>query len=345
MTKKKGINFDQFFSSPPADDDLVFLMGGTEEETADRALARGLPLLHLPPEVIAPDPDQLRHLPPPDALTRLAADGDQAASALLAGLRELGQSMQEHGQLQPIVVYADHDEQNPAITHRLLNGQRRWSAAILSGLPTLWAVETARPTRVTRLMHQFEENERREGFTDMERTWALIQLKDALQTEAGGEVPWRVVEELLQLSSDRRHDLQRLLRFAPEGQALLVRHGWSEWTLRPLHMAINAGSITQDDATRLLHQLTTMDDVSATVVARLVRASTAPADTSAPAPETSPQGRTVARRMERFRRAIDDLRAQLAGVTDATVRQALHDEAVELQKSLEDLLHELQADR
>jgi ParB/RepB/Spo0J family partition protein len=346
MSKKKSINLDQFFSPPPADDDLVFLMGGKEEETAERAAERGLPLLHLSTEAIAPDPEQLRHLPPPAELTDLAEQGDQSAVTIVATLRELGQSMKEHGQIQPIVVYADSDEHNPAITHRLMNGQRRWSAAILVGLPTLWAVETQRPTTVTRLLQQFEENERREGFSDMERAWALINLKDALQKEAGGEVPWRVVEDMLQLSTDRRHDLQRLLRFAPDAQALLVRYGWSEWTLRPLHMAINAGDLSQDDATSLLHQLARLEDVNATLVAKMVRTyiiqHNQPEQLDAATREdASPQGRTVARRLVRTRRTIDELRTQLNAVTDDTVRQALRDEAAELQKSLKDLLNEL----
>ena len=200
----------------------------------------------------------------------MEAAGDHAAAALLIGLRELGQSMLDHGQVQPAIVYADTEPNNSAITHRLLHGQRRWSAAVLMDMPMLWVVEVPKPTDVTRLLRQFEENERREGLSDMERTWSLIMLKDALQKEAGGELPWSVVEEQLQISDARRHDLLRLLRFSPEGQAIVLRYGWSEWVLRPLHMAINAGVIDQNTATDLLRELANTGEVTASLVADVV---------------------------------------------------------------------------
>ena len=126
-TKKPALNFDQFFGSSEPTSELDFLLGAAPEETAALARQRGLPLLDLPIAAIAPDPQQLRHLPLPDNLLRMEVEGDRAAGAILAGLRELGQSMREHGQIQPAIVYADTDPQNPAITHRLLHGQRRWS--------------------------------------------------------------------------------------------------------------------------------------------------------------------------------------------------------------------------
>jgi len=69
---------------------------------------------------------------------------------------------------------------------------------------------------VIRLLRQFAENERPTGLSDMERAWALVALKEALQMEAGGEVPWSVVEEHLQISDARRHDLLRLQHFSSE---------------------------------------------------------------------------------------------------------------------------------
>jgi ParB-like chromosome segregation protein Spo0J len=60
--------------------------------------------------------------------------------------------MVEHGQVQPAIVYPDADPQDLAISHRLLHGQRRWSAALLAGLPTLWVVEVPKPSTVIRLL-------------------------------------------------------------------------------------------------------------------------------------------------------------------------------------------------
>jgi hypothetical protein len=269
---RAALNLEQFFRPTDQTADLDFLLGAAPEATVQRALDRDLPLLHLPIRAIAPDAQQIRRLPHPNDLVNMETIDDRAAVAILAGLRELGQSMVEYGQVQPAIVYPDTDLQYAAITHRLLHGQRRWSAALLAGLPTLWVVEVPKPSSVIRLLRQFAENERRAALSDMERTWALVALKDALQTEAGGEVVWGVVEEHLQLSDARRHDLLRLLRFSSKGQATILRYGWSEWTLRPLHMAIQGASIDQDAANDILRELANAAEVNAALVAETVDA-------------------------------------------------------------------------
>jgi ParB/RepB/Spo0J family partition protein len=223
--ERQGLNLDQFFQPTSGGDDFDFLLGAPEE-TAVRAETRGLPLLDIPVESIAPDPDQVRRLPKPADLLQLEAIGDRAMLALLTELRALGESLREHGQVQPAIVYSDTDPDDPSVTHGLLHGQRRWTAAVLAGLPTLWVVEVEQPTEVSRLLRQVEENERRAGLVDMERAWALVSLREALQRESGQEVPWSVVESRLQLSESRRHDLLRLLRFPPEAQELILRYGW-----------------------------------------------------------------------------------------------------------------------
>ena len=352
MAKKKAINLDQFFSSSTPDDDLTFLIGAPPEEAATRAAERGLMLQQLPTAVVAPDPQQLRHLPHPSELRRLADNGDRAAEALVGGLEQLGRSIAEHGQIQPVVVYPDHDPDDPQITHRLLNGHRRWSAAVLMGLPTVWAVEVAAPSETTRLLRQFEENERREGFSDMERAWALIALKDALQRDAGGEVPWSVIEEQLQLSPQRRQDLLRLLRFTPESQAIIMRYGWSEWTLRSVHMAINAGTLAGDDATDMLRALAEAPEVNATVVSALVDGyrmhATGPShvqrhdeEAAMPISRAEQVHSDIAQRLNRLRRASELLRKRLSSVEDPALRRSWEREAAQLRRSLEILIEEL----
>jgi hypothetical protein len=345
------LNLDQFFGSSDQTADLDFLLGGEPAQTAERARERGLPLLDLPLTAIAPDPQQVRRLPVPDDLLRMEAAGDRAAVALLTGLRELGQSMVDHGQVQPAIVYPDIEPNNPAITHRLLHGQRRWSAAVLMNMPVLWAVEVPKPTDVTRLLRQFEENERREGLSDMERTWSLIMLKDALQKEAGGEMPWSVVEEQLQISDARRHDLLRLLRFSPEGQAIVLRYGWSEWVIRPLHMAINASVIDQGTATDLLRELANAGEVTASFVAEVVdeysrqqtrtvdsavesRRHDAGSGSSVPLSARADIVRTVAR----MRRSVAQVQRQVPSVADTATRAALRQEIEGLLSSLQALL-------
>ena len=348
MNKKKSINLDQFFSPSNEENDLAFLLGATPEEAVQHASERGLPLIHLPVDVIAPDPYQLRHLPDPHELTKLAEAGDRAASAVVAGLRELGASIKEHGQIQPVVVYPDHDPQNPKITHRLLNGQRRWSAAVLSGLAALWVVEVAKPKDVQRLLHQFEENERREGFSDMERAWAIRALRSALQAETGAEVPWNMVETQLQLSTQRRQDLLRLLRFSAEAQSIVMRYGWSEWTLRPLHMALNAGAISADEATDMLRVLAETPDVTTTVVAALIEAyrqRTDPTGDSQEREQGSPARRASAKdglqRIVRLQRTIEQLHPHLPQAADRAARQAWRAEIEALRDRLDELLAQL----
>lgn len=156
MTKRKQYNPSQSFQLP-VNDDVTFLLGGDDPDAgvSQRASERGLPLLHLPLAAIMPDPQQLRRLPHPDDLQRMAQANDEAAQSLVAGLHTLGMSIQQHGQLQPVIVYEDSDPQYPASTYRLLHGHRRWAGARLVGLPTLWAVIVPKPSALVRLLHQY----------------------------------------------------------------------------------------------------------------------------------------------------------------------------------------------
>lgn len=353
MAKKPALRVDigRFFQPDEATSDIDFLMKVPDEEIEQVAREHGMPLMHLPLAVIAPDPSQLRRLPHPDDLVCMAEEGDKAALRLLATLRDLGHSIVEHGQLQPAIVYPDSDPENPAITHRLLHGQRRWSAARLEGVTTLWVVEVSRPTQVQRILRQFDENERRESLADIERAWAMVALKAALQEQSGSDVPWGAVEEYLHLSTPRRKDLLRLLRFSEEGQTIILRYGWPEWTLRPLHMAISAGTIPQDAATSILHHLAQEPDVNATVVTRLVKSYLAQAssvDVDPPAEaEELPTPQEIARRssitarhMVGVRQNIDTLRSHLSLITDDRVRHGLRQEAEQLHQSITALLEE-----
>ncbi|HEY0735120.1 MAG TPA: ParB N-terminal domain-containing protein [Herpetosiphonaceae bacterium] len=352
MSKKKSINLDQFFTPSKDDADLAFLLGATPEETVQHASEHGLPLTYLPTEAIAPDRQQLRHLPEPAELTRLAESGDRAAAAVVASLRELGQSIKDHGQIQPVIVYADSDPGNPRITHRLLNGQRRWSAAVLSDLPTLWVVEVAKPKDVERLLHQFEENERREGFSDMERAWAIMALRTALHSETGADIPWNLVEGRLQLSTQRRQDLLRLLRFPQEAQAIIMRYGWSEWTLRPLHMALNSGELSPEETTDMLRVLADSPDVTISVVNALLEAYRQRVDEQAVGEEeqqtllsTRPTRHNTEKdslqRLSRLKRGVEQLRSQLPRSADQKTRQVWRAEVEALRDSLNDLLEQL----
>ena len=65
----------------------------------------------------------------------------------------------------------------PAARYLILVGQRRWTAANLVQHGTLDADVVDPPTLADRVRIQYAENEDREEFSDMERAWALQQMK------------------------------------------------------------------------------------------------------------------------------------------------------------------------
>ncbi|GAC1548782.1 MAG: hypothetical protein NVS2B7_24790 [Herpetosiphon sp.] len=337
--------FDPARMIKPPSADIAYLLDTATDEVAEVAREHGLPLHYLPTAAIAPDPGQPRRLPAPHDLVKMADAGDQAASDMVARLHELGSSMRQHGQLQPVIVYEDVDVTDRRVTHRLLNGQRRWSAALLAGLPTVWAVVVPRPDAVSRLMRQFEENERRADFTDMERAWALASLQNVLVEQAEGEIPWTVIESQMAVSETRRKELMRLMRFDLQGQALIQRHGWGTWTLRPLMQAVTSGTIPAANATDILRILASATSVTQEVVQALVTADVRGDVGRQPSlrPSAAHNAKPIMhRRMERLQRSIEQLRAQLLGVRDPEQRKAWRAEADVLRRSLDALMRELQ---
>ena len=352
-SSRQPLNTSRLFSGPPdeGESDLDYLLAGGTEETARRARERGLPLRQLSVETVAPDPHQLRRLPHPDELLTREERGDRTVAGVLESLRALGRSIQEHGQIQPVVVYADPEPEGQAVTYRLLHGQRRWTATVLVGLPTIWGVEVPRPGETERLQRQFDENERREDFTDMERAWAIVALREALTAEHGSEVPWTEVEARLGLSDSRRRDLLRLLRLDLVGQELALRYRWAEWTLRPLHMAVSAGELDPDSATKILVELArdggeiTAPTVAAAIKAQRTRDTSLvealgalPQPQEAPAPRVSPRHSELVRHLQKARRGMEQVSSQAQDGIDQMTRAALMQEAAALMHSLEQLL-------
>jgi hypothetical protein len=184
----------------------------------------------------------------------------------------------------------------------------------------------------------------------MERAWAIRALRSAIQAETGAEVPWNMVETQLQLSTQRRQDLLRLLRFSAEGQSIVMRYGWSEWTLRPLHMALNAGTISADEATDMLRVLAETPDVTITVVGGLVEAYrqriAADPDGDPQAQGTVQAARSAStrdglQRIVRLRRTVEQLRPQLPQAGDRAARKAWRTEIEALRDRLDELLAQL----
>jgi ParB/RepB/Spo0J family partition protein len=229
--------------------------GALELMVRDRQIQR-VPVAQIAPNQ-QPTMRQPRLLPLPDELV-VAGTPVPAYAALVAELLTLGESLRER-QIQPIVVYPGTSLTTPAVRYLILVGQRRWTAACLVGLEALDTIVVAPPSPAERVRMQYAENEAREEFSDMERAWALQQMKQAL-----GDAPWDVVETQLQLSTTRRHQLMRLLAFSPAQQQLVAQLRLQETQIRPLHTAIRSQTLTLDHADGVLNRLSTIATERAT---------------------------------------------------------------------------------
>jgi ParB family chromosome partitioning protein len=258
-----------------------------------RAIQR-IPVTLIAPD-LRPSRRQARLLPLPEELEIAGAPAPGYAD-LVAELRELGQSLKER-QIQPIVVYAGASAEYPEVRHLILVGHRRWTAARLAGLDALDAIVVDEPALADRVLIQYAENEAREEFSDMERAWSLLQMKQAL-----GDAPWEAVEARMQLSRARRQQLLRLTAFPLEQQQQIARLRLQETQVRTLHSALRAGELTPDQAESVLCRLD--------AIAAERQAAAPPADTddtlaSAPPRRVGIDGPTVARLVARAQKSKD----------------------------------------
>lgn len=217
-------------------------------------LTTGRTVQAIPVEQIAPelreDLRQPRLLPLPEAL-RPGGTWDETHQTLIDELLTLGRSLRER-QIQPIVIYPGTSKAYPAATFLIAAGHRRWTAAVLTGLPTIDAVVIDPPSPEDLVDIQYTENEDRADFNDMERAWALARMKQVL-----ADAPWEVVEQRFRLSEGRRKQLMRLMAFTPSQQETVARIRASETQLRPLHAALREGVLSTDQVDRILTQLVT----------------------------------------------------------------------------------------
>lgn len=275
-------------AAPPIADVQAHFGGDLSQLVRDRRVQQ------IPVGQIAPDARQEmrqpRLLPAPDEIMPTGAPAPGYAD-LAAELLDLGRSLQER-QIQPIIVYEGASKIYPAARYLLLVGQRRWTAACLVGIAALDAIIVAVPTPAERVSIQYAENEDREEFSDMERAWALQQMKGALD-----DAPWEDVEVRLQLSRTRRHQLTRMLAFTPEQQQIVARIRLQETQLRPLHTAVRSQELSAPQVDGVLHRLVEI------ATARAARPASDEADASdALAKRAGVDGPTVARLVARARR-------------------------------------------
>jgi ParB/RepB/Spo0J family partition protein len=329
---------------PPVDDRAAraHFVGATvlDQLTNGRAV-QALPVEQIAPE-LREELRQPRLLPLPDQL-RPNGEWDEDNRPAIDELLSLGRSLQER-QIQPIVIYPGTSEAYPNAQYLIAAGHRRWTAAVLVGMATIDAIVIEPPTPEELVDIQYSENEDRADFSDMERAWALARMKQVLQ-----DAPWETVEQRYRLSEGRRKQLMRLMAFTPKQQEIVARMRASETQLRPLHAAIRDGSLTSDQADRILNQLIT----------RILHQAPIPEVDSEGATTTvrpMVDGRTVAQLMTRVQRVaapaqsaprpkwLDPLKASLAqtrkGLQRVPSRAGELDDALamELQGELDQLL-------
>ncbi|NTU81308.1 MAG: hypothetical protein HGA45_18345, partial [Chloroflexales bacterium] len=183
------------------------------------------------------------------------------------------------------------------------------------------------------------ENEDRADFTDMERAWALHQMKEAL-----GDAPWEEVERRFRLSSTRRHELTRLLSFTAPQQHAIAQLRLRENQLEPLHQAVRAGELRPEQVDMVLGQIreraTALSQsgeragagVDLTMIGRMLagvrRAEAAP-------PARAPQWLAPLRdKLSRTAKDLKRLHPRFAELGDED-RAALHRDLVALMEALE----------
>jgi ParB/RepB/Spo0J family partition protein len=267
--------------------------GGPLGQLTDSRPVQRLPLAHIAPD-LRPDMQQPRMLPRPEELLH-EGKPVPAYQELVTELLALGHSLKER-QIQPIVVYPGTSEEFPTARYLILVGHRRWVSACLVGMETIDAIIVEPPTPAERVRIQYTENEDREEFSDMERAWSLLQMKQSL-----GDVPWEEVETRLQMSRTRRHQLIRLLAFTPEQQQQVALLRLQETQIRSLHTAVRASELQPPQVDMLLTRLA---DIAAERLNRAAQEDQAGGEASGSAARRSGiDGPTVARLVARARRA------------------------------------------
>ena len=278
----------------PADDALAAASAhflGVAEHIIKNKVVESIPIGHIAPD-LRPEMRQPRLLPSPDELL-VKGEPAPAYRELVTELFALGQSLKAQ-QIQPIIVYPGSSESYPAARYLILVGHRRWTAAVLSGIEHLDAVIVEPPTAIDRVRVQYVENEAREEFSDMERAWALTQMKHAL-----GDAPWEAVEAQFGISRSRRHELTRLLAFTQTQQRQVALLRLQETQLRSLHTAVRASELSSAQVDAVLFRL---EQIAAERAAAYASATTDNEGTPAPR-RVRIDGPTIARLVARAQRS------------------------------------------
>ncbi|MCA9968645.1 MAG: ParB N-terminal domain-containing protein [Anaerolineales bacterium] len=244
-------------------------------------------LLQLPLTAVMPDPGQPRQLLPGPIAAQLEAGQIDTAVAMqqwlalpaddrLVALRQLADSIAQHGLINPITVRTPAaDESAPAGTqYVIVTGERRYWAHVLlaqEGRQIRQGNTAVSPHTISALLtasgvsiraHQLIENLLREDINAVEKAWGLWALRYELsgvndsspEAAEADLVPWTAVSDALGISARYRIFLTSVLNLSEEAQALVVSHNLAEMTIRPIVQKLKDRPDLQIEALRqLLH--------------------------------------------------------------------------------------------
>lgn len=232
------------------------------------------PVDRFPLEAIRPDPGQPRRLLPGDVaeavnrgemapaaavrewLRRAEADSTSILAGDIRELRRLASAIKQHGLINPITIRPA--ESDPG-RYLIVTGERRYWAYVLLALEQRQiregaAVESPDQIKATLVApgvsiraHQIVENLMREDINVVEKAHGLIALRKELSDDAyrrhldvgdgdsaSQTVPWKAVEDALDMSRQYRLRITSVLDLSDEAQGVVDRHNLAEATIRPI---------------------------------------------------------------------------------------------------------------
>lgn len=155
-------------------------------------------------------------------LDKIVRDEDQPRRSFSEdSLRELADSIVEHGVLQPIVVV------KKAGGYQIVAGERRWRASKLAGLKTIPAIIRTLSDQ-NRLELSIIENAQREDLSPIELATAYAKLKTQFNL-TNEEIGRRVGKSAISVINT-----MRLLKLPEEAKKAMREHHLMEGPMRPL---------------------------------------------------------------------------------------------------------------
>jgi len=199
-------------------------------------------------------------------ISRIKPDPDQPRKTFnQKALKELADSIKEHGLLQPITVeYVEHQDY-----FKIINGERRYEAVKLAGFSEIPCIIKDTDKHV-RLIHQLIENIQRQDLSALEEAEAIQTLIDNQrkenpnysQREAARELGLsktyvNEILTLLKLPGDIKESVRNSDIIPKSLLLLLIRQG-DEKNIREFYKQIKEGKLTVREAKTKLKKLKTI---------------------------------------------------------------------------------------